>query len=246
MLEEKVVLVTGASRGIGKAIAEAMLNAGATVWFAGRNQESLHELCSSLGEQFDGQALPIAFDVGDPVAIRQAFSQIQKSSKRLDVLVNNAGLLKASMIEMASVDLMDQTYKTNLRSVLVTCQYASRLMARRGGGSIINVTSIMGRFGYAGQAVYAASKAGVIGVTLSLAKELAGRNIRVNAIAPGAIDTDLISDLTDDKKAETVAAIGMGRIGKPSDVWPLALFLASDASAYITGQVIGVDGGMVV
>jgi 3-oxoacyl-[acyl-carrier protein] reductase len=134
----------------------------------------------------------------------------------------------------------------NLRSVLVASQYAARLMARNGGGSIINLTSIMGAQGFAGQAVYAASKAGVIGVTKSLAKEFAARQIRVNAIAPGAIDTALIEGLSEEKRQETVASIGMGRLGTPEDVAALGVFLSSDAASYITGQVIGVDGGMMV
>ncbi len=246
LLAGRVALVTGASRGIGAAIAKALVEAGATVWLAARTEGSLDATLATLNALGAGEARALYFDVADPAAIKQAFGAIQKADRRLDVLVNNAGILKASMIEMASVEMMDETYQVNLRSVLVASQYAARLMARNGGGSIINLTSIMGAQGFAGQAVYAASKAGVIGVTKSLAKEFAARQIRVNAIAPGAIDTALIEGLSEEKRQETVASIGMGRLGAPEDVAGLSLFLASDSARYITGQVIGVDGGMMV
>jgi 3-oxoacyl-[acyl-carrier protein] reductase len=246
LLAGRVALVTGASRGIGAAIAKALVEAGATVWLAARTEGSLDATLATLNGLGAGEARALYFDVADPAAIKQAFGTIQKADRRLDVLVNNAGILKASMIEMASVEMMDETYQVNLRSVLVASQYAARLMARNGGGSIINLTSIMGAQGFAGQAVYAASKAGVIGVTKSLAKEFAARQIRVNAIAPGAIDTALIEGLSEEKRQETVASIGMGRLGTPEDVAALGVFLSSDAASYITGQVIGVDGGMVV
>jgi len=246
LLAGRVALVTGASRGIGQAIAKGLVEAGAEVWIAARTPGSLDAEAEALTAAGPGKAHAVYLDVGDPAAIKQTFALIQKTNRRLDILVNNAGILKASMIEMASVDMMDETYAVNLRSVLVSAQYAARLMARNGGGSIINLTSIMGRFGYAGQSVYSASKAGVIGATQSLAKEFAARQIRVNAVAPGAIDTSLIEGLSEEKRQETVSSIGMGRLGKPEDVAGLVVFLASDQSAYITGQVIGVDGGMVV
>lgn len=246
LLAGRVALVTGASRGIGAAIAKGLVAAGATVWLAARTEGSLDADLATLNALGAGEARALYFDVADPAAIKQAFGAIQKADRRLDVLVNNAGILKASMIEMASVEMMDETYQVNLRSVLVASQYAARLMARSGGGAIINLTSIMGAQGFAGQAVYAASKAGVIGVTKSLAKEFAARQIRVNAIAPGAIDTALIESLSDEKRQATVASIGMGRLGTPEDVAGLSVFLASDAASYITGQVIGVDGGMMV
>jgi 3-oxoacyl-[acyl-carrier protein] reductase len=241
-LAGKVAIVTGAGRGIGLAAARALLDAGADVWLNARSEGSLDALCAQLGPR----ARPLYFDVLDPAAIRTGFSLVQKQSGRLDALVNNAGIMRGATIEMASVDLIDETLATNLRGVLVCAQYATRLMARGGGGSIINVTSILGRFGVAGQAVYAASKAGVIGATLSLAKELAPRQIRVNAIAPGMIETALVADLPAAKREAQLAQIGMGRIGQPEDVAPICVFLASDAARYVTGQVIGVDGGMIV
>lgn len=241
-LAGRVAIVTGAGRGIGLAIARRLIEAGAQVWLNARQEGSVETLCAELGPL----ARPLYFDVTDSAAIRASFARVQKESGRLDILVNNAGVMRGAVIEMASVGLIDETLATNLRGVLICTQYATRLMVRGGGGSIINVTSILGRFGVAGQAVYAASKAGVIGATLSLAKELASRQIRVNAVAPGMIDTELLADLPEAKREAQLAAIGMGRIGRPEDVAGVCMFLASDASRYVTGQVLGVDGGMIV
>ncbi len=236
-----VALVTGAARGIGLATARALAASGHVVWMSGRSAETLAAAAADIPG-----ARPLVFDVADPAAVRGAFAEIHKTSKRLDVLVNNAGVMRGAPIEMASAELIDATLATNLTGVLLCCQYATRLMARSGGGSIINVTSIIGRVGVAGQSAYAASKAGVIGATLALAKELAGRQIRVNAVAPGIIETDLIAGLPPEKRAATLAAVAMGRIGAAEDVAPLIAFLASDGARYITGQVIGVDGGLVM
>ncbi|MBV1689579.1 SDR family oxidoreductase [Novosphingobium sp. G106] len=241
-LDGKVGLVTGAGRGIGLATARALIEAGAEVWLNARSEGSLDQVCAELGPK----AKALYFDVNDAVAIRTGFARIQSENKRLDILVNNAGILREGVIEMASVQMIDEVLSTNVRGLLLCSQYAARLMARGGGGSIINLASIMGRFGNSGQTVYAASKAAVIGATYSLAKELAGRQIRVNAIAPGAIDTDMIAALPAAKREALVGTIGMGRLGTAEDIAPVCVFLASDASRYVTGQVIGVDGGMVV
>lgn len=242
MLDGRVAIVTGAGRGIGLAIARSLLDAGAEVWLNGRTEGSLESLCGELGPK----AHPVYFDVADPAGVRSGFQMVQSRSKRLDILVNNAGILRDAVVEMSTADMIDEVLATNLRGLLLCSQYGARLMTRAGGGSIINLASIMGRVGNSGQSVYSASKAGVIGATYSLAKELAARQIRVNAIAPGVIDTDMIASLPPAKRERLVASVGMGRVGVPEDIAPVGLFLASDASRYVTGQVIGVDGGMVV
>jgi len=241
-LKGRVALVTGAGRGIGLATAKLLAAAGAEVWLNARTEGSLAAACAEIGPN----AREVYFDVTDPAAVRTGFVSVQKASGRLDILVNNAGILRDAFIEMASVDLMDEIWRTNLRGVLVCSQYGVRLMARSGGGSIVNIASIIGRFGNPGQSVYGASKAGVIGLTYSLAKEVAPKQIRVNAVAPGVIDTDMIAALPEAKRAALINSIGMGRVGTAEDVAKTCLFLASDLSSYVTGQVIGVDGGMVV
>ncbi|MNV57065.1 3-oxoacyl-[acyl-carrier-protein] reductase FabG [compost metagenome] len=162
------------------------------------------------------------------------------------MLINNAGVLDDALIGMVQQQQIERTFSTNSYSALYCSQYAARLISRSGGGSIINMASIIGKVGNAGQAVYAGSKAAVIGITQSLAKELAVSQIRVNAIAPGFIDTDMARSLPQAKFDERVASIAMGRIGTPDEVASVALFLASDLSRYVTGQVIGVDGGMLI
>ena len=242
MLEGRVALVTGAGRGIGLATALALLGAGAEVWLNARTPGSLDALCAGLGPK----AHPVYFDVKDATGVRAGFTLANGKSKRFDILVNNAGILRDAVIEMATVELIDDVLATNLRGLLLCSQYGARLMTRSGGGSIVNIASIMGRVGNTGQAVYAASKAGVIGATYSLSKELAARQIRVNAVAPGVIDTDMIAALPSAKREALVGSIGMARVGTVEDVAGVCLFLASDAARYVTGQVIGVDGGMIV
>jgi 3-oxoacyl-[acyl-carrier protein] reductase len=246
LLKGRVALVTGAGKGIGNEVAKALARAGADVWLNGRQEGALDDSCKALSEECFVAARPVYFDVANPQAVKAGFTAIHKDSRRLDILVNNAGILRDAVIEMASVDVMDEIFSVNLRGVLLCAQYGARVMTRGGGGSIVNIASIIGRFGNAGQAVYGASKAGVIGATLSLSKELASRQIRVNAVAPGVIDTAMIEALPEAKRDSLIKSIGMGRVGKPADIAPLCVFLASDQANYITGQVIGVDGGMVI
>ncbi len=247
-LDGKVALVTGATRGIGQAIAVELAAAGATVFAGGRNEAALAAMIAASGQA--GRIHPLPFDVTDAAATKAAFMAVQKQGGRLDILVNNAGILKDAPIEMTGADMVAETWSTNLTATLTCCQLAVRLMARPKdggpGGSIINMASIIGRMGFPFHAAYGASKAGVIGLTLSLAKEVAARGIRVNAIAPGLVDTDMTAGIPPDKREAMLARIGMGRAGQPADIAPLALFLAGDGARYITGQVIGVDGGLVV
>ncbi|GLQ88543.1 3-oxoacyl-ACP reductase [Dyella flagellata] len=194
----------------------------------------------------DARLSHLALDVSSPESVRDAFLQLFKLTRRLDVLLSNAGVLDDALIGMVTPDQIRRVFDTNTYGVLFCAQYASRLMARGDGGSIINIASIIGVNGNLGQAVYAGSKAAVIGITKSLSKELAPANIRVNAIAPGFIDTDMARSIGPEKFAERVASIKMGRAGTPEEVAKVALFLASDLSSYVTGQTIGVDGGMLI
>ncbi|GAB5991741.1 SDR family oxidoreductase [Aeromonas enteropelogenes] len=246
LLQGKRVLITGAGRGIGLAIARQFAAQGAELWLNGRDEEAITRMAQVLGAEFGVPCRPLCFDVADPQAVKQAFQQLFGQTRQLDVLVNNAGVLDDALLGMVQQQQIERTFATNSYSTLYCSQYAARLMQRSGGGSIINMASIIGRVGNAGQAVYAGSKAAVIGITQSLAKELAASQIRVNAIAPGFIDTDMARSLPPAKFDERVASIAMGRIGTPDEVASVALFLASDLSRYVTGQVIGVDGGMLI
>jgi 3-oxoacyl-[acyl-carrier protein] reductase len=240
LLLDKRVLITGATRGIGLATARRFADEGARLYLNGRDEAKLRPVCEALG------ATPLCFDVGDPQSVKAGFQSLFKLTRELDVLVNNAGVLDDALLGMVSQGQIAQTFATNTYSVIYCSQYAVRLMQRAGRGSIINLSSIIGRVGNAGQAVYAGSKAAIIGITQSIAKELAGSGVRVNAIAPGFIDTDMAHGLPQDTFAERVASVAMGRIGTPEEVANVALFLASDLASYVTGQVIGVDGGMLI
>lgn len=247
MLKDKIAVVTGAARGIGLATTIELARQGATVVMLGRTEESLATACLTVKQEVkEARIEPIICDVSEPGSVRDAFQEIFKKYKKLNVLVSNAGVLDDALIGMVTPKQIEQTFSTNTYSVLYCAQYASRLIARSGGGSIINVSSIIGTNGNVGQAVYSGSKAAVIGITKSLAKELAPQNIRVNAIAPGFIETDMAKSIGPEKYQERLKSIKMGRPGSAADVANVALFLASDLSSYVTGQVVGVDGGMLI
>lgn len=247
LLKDKVALITGASQGIGLATATLFAREGAQVTMAGRSMEKLCAARDALLAQVPyGQVSVILLDVSEPMSVRDAFQAIFQQAKRLDVLVSNAGVFEDSLIGMVSEEQIKRVFDTNVFGLLYCAQYASRMMARNREGSIINLASIMGIRGEVGQSVYAGSKAAVIGITKSLAKELAPQRIRVNAIAPGFIETEIALSATPEKFAQRVASISMKRAGQPHEVAQVALFLASNMSSYVTGQVIGVDGGMVV
>ena len=231
-----VALVTGSTRGIGLAAARRLAEDGFTVVVNGTDGEAARARADELG----GDAL--AFDVADADAVQAAARELFSRHKRLDVLVNNAGVLDDALLGMIDPR---RTFEVNALGVLNTMQACARLLARGDGGAIVNVASIIGITGNRGQVAYGGSKAAVIGMTRSAAKELAPK-VRVNAVAPGFIDTDMTRALDPEIFEQRVAAVGLGRAGTPEEVADAIAFLASDRARYITGQVLGVDGGMVI
>jgi len=234
------VIVTGGSRGIGEAIVAAFAGAGAKVAAIARDAGRMAETAKRIG----GEILPFACDVADEAQVNDVFGRIAKELGGIDVVVNNAGITRDGLVMSMKADDWDQVLATNLRSAFLCSKAALRPMIRQRKGRIINVTSVIGLTGNAGQANYAASKAGIIGFTKSLAREVASRDITVNAIAPGMIDTDMTRELPEQARVAIIGQIPMGRLGSAADVAGIALFLAGPAAAYVTGETIRVDGGM--
>ncbi len=246
-LSGKVAVVTGSTRGIGWAIAEALAAQGASVVVNGvRDAALVEQRAQELEERFAVTTLGCAADAGDAREVGALYQAVFKRFKQLDILVNSAGIMRGALIGMISEELLRETLQINLVGAIHHLQSAAKLMARTGGGAIVNLTSVLGLVGCEGQSVYAASKAGVVGLTLSAAKELAGRRIRVNAVAPGFIETDLTAALPEEKRVEFASKIGLGRVGQPRDVADAVLFLASQLASFITGQVLCVEGSMQV
>lgn len=244
-LTGKVAIVTGSTRGIGWAVAELLAAQGAHVVINGRaDSAQIEQRASELSERYGVETLGIAADASDSKQVAAVYQAIFKRWRRLDVLVNSAGILRDALIGMISDELIRDTIQVNLVGSIYHLQAAAKLMGRAKSGSIVNLTSIVGVEGNEGQAVYAASKAGVIGLTLASSKELAPQGIRVNAIAPGFIHTDMTAQLPKEKYELRSSLIRMQRVGTAQDVAHAALFLASDLSSYVTGQVLGVDGSM--
>jgi 3-oxoacyl-[acyl-carrier protein] reductase len=246
-LQGKVALITGSTRGIGWATAQALAKEGCAVVLNGRSsQEAVDARVAEIREKFSVPCLGFCSDVSDPASVKTIYSSIFKEFKRLDVLVNNAGIMQDSLLGMIPDSLIRKSLEVNVMGPLLHLQEASRLMSRNRSGSIINLSSIIGDKGKEGQVLYSATKAAILGMTRSAAKELAPKGIRVNAVTPGLIRTDLLNDLPEQKLNDAIAAIKMGRAGEPEDVAGVILFLASDAASYVTGQVLGVDGGMTI
>lgn len=245
LLKGKTALVTGGTAGIGKAIALLFAEQGADVIIWGTNQTRAEETLQEL-KAHNGKCAYHLVDVSKSKDVDEAVEKVLKEFGKVDILVNNAGITRDNLLMRMSEEDWDAVLNINLKSIYNTCRALARPMMKAKGGAIINIASVIGLTGNAGQANYAASKSGMIGFTKSLAKELASRNIRANCVAPGYIETQMTEVLPPQVKEAILAKIPMSRIGQPRDIAHAVLFLASDHANYITGQVITVDGGMVM
>jgi len=249
LLKGKTALITGGTAGIGKAIALLFAAQGADVAIFGTNQERAAQAVQEIeAARLDPSQKVLSFlvDVSQSAAVEETIGKLLASFGKLDILVNNAGITRDNLLMRMSEEDWDVVMGVNLKSVYNTCRALARPMMKAKAGSIINITSVVGLTGNAGQVNYAASKAGMIGFTMSLAKELSSRGIRANCIAPGYIETQMTEVLPPQVKEGILTKIPLGRIGHPHDIAQAVLFLASDQSTYITGQVLAVDGGMVM
>jgi 3-oxoacyl-[acyl-carrier protein] reductase len=243
-LTNKIALVTGGSRGIGAAIVRRLAADGATVYFTyNAGTEQAQTLVQELTSQ-GASVRALQANVADADSVATLFKTVNDEAKRLDILVNNAGITKDGLIMRMSEADWDTVLNTNLKGAFFTCKAAARIMMGQRYGRIINIGSVVGVIGNPGQVNYVSSKAGLMGLTKSLARELASRNILVNCIAPGYIKTDMTEKLTDEQKSAINSNIPLGRIAEPSEIAAVVAFLASDDASYITGQTLSVDGGM--
>ncbi|MYL33109.1 3-oxoacyl-[acyl-carrier-protein] reductase [Pontibacillus yanchengensis] len=246
MLDGKVALVTGASRGIGRAIALELARQGAKVAvnYAGSEQKA-QDVVDEI-QQVGSEAIKIQANVSSEEEVKSMIKQVVEQFGSIDILVNNAGITRDNLLMRMKEEEFDQVIDTNLKGVFLTTKAAARPMMKQKGGKIINIASVVGVSGNAGQANYVAAKSGVIGLTKTSAKEFASRNIIVNAVAPGFIETDMTDELSDDQRESMQNMIPLARLGNGEDIAKVVRFLASDDANYITGQTIHVDGGMVM
>ena len=244
-LSGRVALVTGASQGIGRACALKLAAGGVTVALAARSQEKLAELAQQIGSS-GGKAVAFPMDVADEEQIKATIKAVISQLGKIDILVNNAGITRDQLVMRMKRADWDAVLNTNLTSAYLCIQQVIGSMLKQRWGRIINITSIFGQMGQAGQANYAASKAGLIGLTMAIAREVGSRSITCNAIAPGFIETAMTSGLGEDLKQNAVKLIPLGRVGAPEDVANAVAFLASDEASYITGHVLNVNGGMLM
>lgn len=246
MLENKKVMITGGSRGIGKAMALAMAKAGADVAIIyNGNKEAAEKVCEEI-RSMGRQAEAFRCDVGNFEDAGKTVRAVSKGLGGLDVLVNNAGITKDGLIFTLKEEDFDKVIETNLKGAFNTTKHAAKIMMKNRKGTIINITSVSGMMGNPGQANYAAAKAGMIGLTKTVAKELAARGITCNAIAPGFVATEMTDKLSDDVKNSIDSIVPLKRMAKPEDIANAAVFLASDMASYITGEVLKVDGGLYI
>jgi len=244
-LSGRVALVTGASQGIGRACAVKLAQSGATLALAARSQDKLNELAAQI-KAAGGKAATFQLDVSDEEQIKSTFKSVLAQLGKIDILVNNAGITRDQLVMRMKRADWDAVLNTNLTSAYLCTQQAISSMLKQRWGRIINITSVFGQTGQAGQANYAASKAGLIGLTMAIAREVGSRNITCNAVAPGFIETAMTSGLADDFKQSAVKMIPLGRVGSPEDVASAVAFLASEEASYITGHVLNVNGGMLM
>lgn len=244
-LQDKVAVVTGSTKGIGKEIALEFARRGAKVVVSGRNAERAEAVCAEI-KAAGGSAMAVVGDVSRMADAQQLIERALEQFGQIDVLVNNAGITRDNLLMRMKEEEWDEVLAINLKGAFNCIKSVTRQMMKQRSGRIINITSVVGQMGNAGQANYAASKAGIIGLTKSVARELASRNITCNAVAPGFIETDMTGALDEKVRESLQAQIPLGRLGSVSDVARATAFLAGDEAAYITGQVINVDGGMVM